>query len=196
MTDHRRCRARLDAIDGAREDQTVAGIAINTSGMNINREMLWELRERLKEFKSAGKRVVMFVDRPSMDEYRFATVADKIVLDPTGMILLPGYAMGSTYLKGTLEKLGIGFDEWRFFKYKSANETLSRDSMSEADREQRQKYIDDLFRSTKRDICEGRRLHLRKIRQSDQRTKSVFMPEDALNRGLVDTLGRWEEAKR
>jgi protease-4 len=77
-----------------------------------------------------------------MTSYHLASVADKIVLDPEGWIMLYGYSMGRTYLKGTLEKLGLGFDEWRFFKYKSAAEVLSRDSMSDADREQRQDYVE------------------------------------------------------
>ena len=35
------------------------------------------------------------------------------------MIGLQGYLAGQTYFKGALNKLGIGFEEWRFFKYKS-----------------------------------------------------------------------------
>ena len=187
-------RSTLAAITAARNDETVSGIAINTSGMNINREMLWELREGLKAFRSAGKKVVVFIDRASMEEYHLATVADKIVLDPSGAILLPGYSAGGTYLKGTLEKLGIGFDEWRFFTYKSADEFLSRDSMSAADREQKQKYVDDLYASTKADICEGRRFtpgQFDNLIDNDV----LFLPRDAVEKGLVDTLGRWEEVQ-
>jgi len=184
----------LEAIAAAKADETIAGIAINTSGMVVNREMLWELRKQLEDFKSVGKKVVIFIDRPSMEEYQFATVADKIVLDPTGVIMLPGYVAGSTYLKGTLEKLGIGFDELRFFKYKSAFESLSRDKMSDADREQRQKFIDDMYALTKTDICEGRKLELKQFDKLVNE-EAIFLPKDAIERGLVDTLGRWEEVK-
>ena len=187
-------RGTLDAIAAARDDETIGGIAINTSGMNINREMLWELRQRLQDFKESGKKVIVFVDRPSMEEYTFATVADRIVLDPTGMIVLPGYVMGNTYLKGTLEKLGIGFDEWRFFKYKSADEFLSREKMSDADREQKQKYIDDLYALTKQGVCNGRRLTSEQFEKIINE-EVVFMPHEAVQRGLVDTLGRWDEVK-
>ncbi len=184
----------LAAIQAAKEDETVAGIAINTSGMNANRQMLWELREQLKDFKSSGKKVVVFIDRASIDEYHFASVADKIVLDPTGIVELSGYAAGRTFFKGTLEKIGVGFDEWRFFKYKSANEYLSRDKMSDADREQRQKLIDDDFTLAKAEICEGRRLSADKFEQLVN-DEMLFLPQEALEKGLVDTLGRWEEVK-
>jgi protease-4 len=185
-------RGMLDAIAAAKSDETVSAIAINTSGMGIDSEMLWELREQLKDFRSSGKKVVIFVDRPSMNEYRFATVADKIVLDPLGMILLPGYVMGNTFLKGTLEKLGIGFDEWRFFKYKSADEVFSRDKMSDADREQRQKYVDDIYALTKADISEGRHLTSERVDEIIN-NEVLFMPAEAVEKGLVDTLGRWDE---
>ena len=66
--------------------------------------------------------------------------------------------MGRTFLKGTLEKIGLGYDEWRFFKYKSANENFSRDNMSDADREQRQKLVDDWYKIVKEEICEARHL--------------------------------------
>jgi protease-4 len=187
-------RSTLDAIAAAKDDETVAGIAINTSGMSVNREMLWELREELKDFKSTGKKVVIFIDMPSIDEYQFATVADKIVLDPMGIVYLPGYVMGNPYFKGTLEKLGIGYDEWRFFKYKSAVEIFSRDKMSDADREQRQKYIDDVYGVAKKDICEGRHISPENFDELINK-EALFIPADALAKGLVDTLGRWEVAK-
>jgi protease-4 len=184
----------LDAIKAAKEDETVAGIAINTSGMNVNREMLWEVREQLKDFKSKAKKVVIFIDNASIEEYEFASVADKIVLDPAGTVMLPGYTMGNTYFKGTLEKLGIGYDELRFFKYKSAVEIFSRDRMSDADREQRQKYIDDVFGVAEKEICEGRGFSSEKFEELVN-NEVLFIPADAIAKGLVDTLGRWDDAK-
>ncbi|NIV93014.1 signal peptide peptidase SppA [candidate division KSB1 bacterium] len=127
-----------------------------------------------------------------MTSYHLASVADKIVLDPQGSILLQGYVLDRTYLKGTLEKLGLGFDEWRFFKYKSANETFSRDSMSEADHKQLQAYVDDWYELTRAEVCSSRFLSQQTFDQLiDEET--YFMPEEALESGLVDTLARWSE---
>jgi protease IV len=184
----------LTSIKAAKEDPMVSGIAINTSGMRADKEMLWELREQLKEFKAAGKKVVVFVDLPNIDVYHFASVADKIVMDPTGTMTLEGYIMGRTFLKGTLAKLGIGYDEWRFFKYKSAMESLSRDKMSDADREQRQKLVDDYYKLAKSDVCASRKIS---SEQFDRYVNDIviFLAEDALKEGLVDTVGRWEAVK-
>jgi protease-4 len=185
----------LQTIDAAKEDPAVAGIAINTSGMAADKELLWEIREKLRDFKSTGKHVVMFIDRAGMNEYHFASVADKIVMDAQGMIQIGGFVMGRTYLKGTLEKVGIGYDEWRFFKYKSAYENLSRDNMSDADREQRQKLVDDSYRLAKADICTGRGFTPEQF-DAMINNEVVYLPQDALAKGLVDTLGRWDTVEK
>ena len=184
----------ISIIDGAKKDETVSGIAINTSGMRINKEMAWEVREKLKDFKSAGKHVVIFIDDVGMTGYHLASVADKIVIDPCGEIILKGFLAGGFYLKGTLEKLGIGFDEWRFFKYKSAYEIFSRESMSEADRQQWQKLVDNFYRLAKSDICEARNMTPEEFDHLVNE-EVYFLPQDALDKGLVDTLGRWESVK-
>ncbi len=184
----------LKQIDAAKRDRTVAGIAINTSGMVINREMLWELREKLSKFKSTGKKIVVYIDRLNIDAYHLASIADKIVMDPQGMIILEGFLLGRTYYSGILDKLGIGFSEWRFFKYKSAMETFSESKMTEADREQRQKLVDDYYRLAKSDICSGRNFTPDEFDKLIDEV-AIFLPEDALKYKLVDTLGRWDTLK-
>jgi protease IV len=184
----------LDAIDAAKNDPSVAGIAINTSGMGADREKLWELREKLKDFKTTGKKIFIFIDHGGIDLYHFASVADKIVMDPFGMLTLEGYLFGKTYLKGTLEKIGIGFDEWRFFKYKSAAESLSREKMSDADREQLQKLIDDWYKIAETDICEARHLTSQQF-DTLVNTKVMFLAQQAKESGLIDSIGRWDVVK-
>ncbi len=184
----------LSVIEAAKNDPSVGGIAINASGMQIQREMVWELREKLKDFKSSGKRVIIYMDRAGITEYHLASIADKIVLDPAGIITLEGFVMGRTFLKGTLEKLGVGYDEWRFFKYKSANETFSRDKMSEGDREQRQRYIDNLYQLVKSEICASRKIAPEKF-DALVNDEMIFAPQEALAAGLADTLGRWESVQ-
>jgi protease-4 len=184
----------LNALDAAKNDAAVAGIAINTSGMETDAEKLWELREKLKDLKSSGKKVFIFIDRADINLYHFASVADRIIMDPLGTMMLEGFVMGRTFFKGTLEKIGLGFDEWRFFKYKSANESLSRDKMSDADREQLQKLVDDWYKIVREEICEARHLT---PSQFDTLTNEnvLFLAQQAKERGLVDSIGRWDVVK-
>ncbi len=182
----------IDNIETAKNDKTVSAIAINLSGAQINREMLWELREKLKEFKSVGKHIYVYIDRAGIDEYHLASIADKIILDPMGTISINGYLIGRTFLKGSLEKLGIGFHELRYFKYKSAAETFSRDNFSDADREQRQRLVDEYYDVARKDICEGRNFtesYFDKLVDS----LIAYLPDEALKLNLADTLGRWSD---
>ncbi len=185
----------IDRIDAAERDPGVAGIAISLSGVQINRELAWEVRERLRMFRSSGKKVVMYIDRADMTDYHLASVADRIVMDPQGMLLLEGYVMGRTFLKGTLEKLGIGYDEWRYFKYKSAAEVFSREKMSEGDREQRQAMLDDLYDLVRSEVCASRSMSTEAFDRLIDET-FLFLPQDALKAGLVDTLGRWDVVEK
>lgn len=184
----------LNALEAAKSDPAVAGIAFNTSAMNAPSELLWELREKLKDFKNSGKKVIMFVDRLGISDYHFVSIADRIVMDPYGGLDIKGVLLGRMYLKGTLEKVGIAADELRFFKYKSAAESFSRENMSEADREQRQELANDFYELFKKDICVSRNITPEKF-ETLVNTKALLLPEEALAEGLVDTLGRWETVK-
>ena len=144
-------RRVLDDLTFAIEDPTVGGVTINLSGFSANIEMIWEIREKLLELHRAGKKSIVYIDRADTGAYYLASAADRIVMDPAGTLLLPGVQMSRTYMKDTLAKLGIGFEEWRYFKYKSAMEAFSRHDMSEADREQRS----DLVKATYEELAKG-----------------------------------------
>ncbi len=182
----------LSSIKIAKEDKSISGIAINLSGISANRTMIWELREELKNFKSTGKKVVIYFDQAGIKEYHLASIADKIIMDPQGALTLEGFLFGKTYYKGTLEKLGVGFTELRYFKYKSAAETFARSEMSEADREQWQAIVDDLYDIVKKDVCLSRNISNDTF-DSLVDSYPFFSSEDAIKSNLVDSLGRWDK---
>jgi protease-4 len=115
-------------------------------------------------------------------------------MDPRGIIILEGYIWGRNYFKGALDKLGIGYTELRYFKYKSAAETFSRESMSAGDKEQLQAIVDDWYQLAKEDICKGRNISYEKF-DDFVNNRGIFLPEDALKEHLADTLGRWDSVE-
>lgn len=181
----------LDEIDAAGEDNTIAGIAINTSGMMIDREMLWEIREKLREFKASGKSVVVYFDRADIDAYHFISIADRVVMDPLGTLDMRGYASSRTYYKEMLDKIGIGFEEIRLFRYKSAYENFARNEMSPGEREQRTRMVDVLYEVARDDVTAERNIS---NGEYDRIIDSVALirPSEALRLGLVDAVGRWD----
>ncbi len=185
----------LETIEKAEDDGSISGIVVNTSGMRASLEVKWEIRDKLEDFKKSGKRVIAYIDDATLGTYTLATVADRIIMDPTGTLAIPGVVGGRTYLKQTLAKLGIGFEEWRFFKYKSAYESFSRENFSDGDREQIERILDEAYRITREEICAARGLSDTEYdRIVDEMT--YLRPEEALDLGLVDKLGKPDAADR
>ncbi|MEO0166079.1 MAG: signal peptide peptidase SppA [candidate division WOR-3 bacterium] len=184
----------LQTLEMAKQDETIKGIALNLSGIQTSLEMAWELREKLRDFKVKNKKIIVYIDEAGFLEYYLASVADFIVIDPQGGINLQGLLMGRMFFKNALDKIGIGVDEWRYFKYKSAAEVLSRDKMSEADREQRQAIIDDYYYTIKTDICSARGFSPERFDQLVNE-ECIFLPTEAVENNLADTVGRWDEMK-
>ncbi|MBI2506375.1 MAG: S49 family peptidase [Candidatus Latescibacteria bacterium] len=185
-------RELLELIQRAEEDPQIGGLVVNAAGMRANPEMAWELRQQLRRLRVVGKKVVIYIERPDLEDYHFASVADHLVLDPAGELSLEGMVAGQTYFKGVLDQLGIGFEEWRLFPYKSLFETYTRQDMSPAEREQLQALLADNYQLVMGEIGEARRLAPGTL-DSLVDQQAFFLPREALAAGLVDRLGRWEE---
>ena len=184
----------MSDLEKAIDDGTISGVALNLSGMNINRGMAWEIREKIIDVQAAGKKVVVFVDGLGMTELHMVSPADAIVFDPEGLVFLPGYVLSRTYIKETLDKIGIAFDEWRFLEYKSAAETFSRTSMSEADREQRYSLIESFYNTTRAEVSASLGVSPDKFDEwvNDE---VILDAKEALDLGIIDDIGRWEDVR-
>jgi len=176
-------------IEKAANDDKVRGIILNIGSFSGDRDYSWELRSALEKFKSGGKKICAFISNADMDVYYLASVADKIVMDELGTLSMLGYSMGRGYVRQTLEKFGIGVKELRYFEYKSAAETYTRDSMSDADRRQYSDYLDDIFNLTRNTLKTARNWTDEEfdiILNKD----FIYSAKNALNRNLVDHTGR------
>jgi len=192
--DRRTLLGTLAHIDALAQDPTVDGVVLNLSQTEINSEMLWELREQLAGFRAQGKKVIIYVDSVNLGGYVFATVADEIWMDPVGDMELIGLCGGRTYLRGMFDKLGVGVDEWRYFTYKSAFESFSRTSMSEADREQIQALIDDFYEEIAATVTSARGIS-RADWERVINEQGILLARECQAAGLVDSIGSYEEAK-
>jgi len=176
-------------IEQAGNDRKIAGIILNISTCQLGQETLWELRNSLEKFKAKGKKVCAFISNADLDLYCLATVADKIVMDDQGVLMLLGYSWGRGYVKHSLEKLGIGVRELRYMKFKSAAETYTRDSMSDTDREQYGEILNDIMGITRDTVTEARSWTTEKF-DSIINNEFMFSAKSALVWGIVDSSGR------
>jgi protease-4 len=175
-------------------DPSVAGVVLNLSNLQATPANLWELRAQLAGLRAQGKKVIVYFDRAGIPLYMLATVADQLWMDPQGDLDIKGLALGRTYYRTMLDKMGVGIDEWRFFTYKSAMESFSRTSMSDADREQFTAFMEDFYAAGLGLILEARGLSQATWDQL-MNDKAELMPAEALAAGLVDKLGDYNEAK-
>jgi protease-4 len=180
-------------IERAGNDKQISGIILNISMFQGGPETLWELRNALEKVKSKGKRICAFIGAADLDMYCLATVADKIVMDDQGSLMMLGYVIGRSYIQHSLEKLGIGARELRYLEYKSAAETYTRDSLSDADRRQYGEVLDDIMNLTRDTVTKARSWTTDEF-NSIINDEFLFSAKGALQRGLVDYIGKKEEA--
>ncbi|MBC8276838.1 MAG: signal peptide peptidase SppA [FCB group bacterium] len=185
----------LNTIEDAKNDPKIYGITMYiTEDMWGSYELIWEVREKLKEFKAAGKKIYAFFERGGMKQYYLASVADEIMIDPESLSLMLGFNLGRTYYKNALDKAGIGFDEWRFFEFKSANEPFSRTSMSEGDRQQRNDLAQGWYDTYRADVCESRGFSTAEFDRIVDEV-GILTSDAIIENNLADTTGRWDEFK-
>jgi protease-4 len=184
----------LTELSGLATDPSVAGVVLNLSNLQATPANLWELRAQLAGLRAQGKKVIVYFDRAGIPLYMLATVADQLWMDPQGDLDIKGLALGRTYYRTMLDKMGVGIDEWRFFTYKSAMESFSRTSMSDADREQFTAFMEDFYAAGVSLVLESRGLS-RAAWDQLVNEKAELIPEEALAAGLVDKLGDYHEAK-
>jgi protease-4 len=181
-------------IEKAAADKHIKGMVLNISAFSANRELIWELRSALENFKAGGKKLCAFISGADIDLYCLASVADKIVMDEQGSLSLMGYAWGRGYVQHSLEKLGVGVRELRYLDFKSAAETYTRDSMSEADRTQYGEWLEDIFMVTRDTLMKARSWTEDEFNAILNR-EFLYSSKSALERGLVDRRGRGEAVK-
>jgi protease-4 len=182
-------------IHKATYDKKIRGIVLNIASVRSEADYLWEIRSALEKFKAQDKKIIAFISNADIDIYTLASVADTIVMDELGALNILGYSAGKGYMKQSLEKLGIGVRELRYFEYKSAGETFTRNSMSEADRRQNDDYLDDIFYLTRDTLKNARNWTDEKFDTVINR-EFMYSAKEAKDKGLVDKIGRSFEVQQ
>jgi len=185
----------LERMQFAIDDPTVGGFIIDLSGYDGNAATSFEIRTKLEQARRRGKKVVVYADHLNGFQYYLASVADRIVMDPQGMLLFPGVQVSRTYLKGALDKLGLGFEEWRYYRYKSALEALSRKDMSPADREQNQALVDAAYGEIASGVVASQRVSSREAFDRTVDEEPVLTPKRLQELRWIDAIGRGDEVR-
>lgn len=173
-----------EAIKKAKNDDRIKGIYLDAGISLAGFASLKEIRNSLLDFKESGKFVIAYSEILSERAYYLASVADYIYLEPLGDLEFNGLVVEVTFIKNTLEKLGVEPQVFRVGDFKSAIEPLTRTNMSDSSRLQTQEYIGNMYDVFLQEIASSRNIPLSNLREIADSMK-VRSPEDAKTYGLI-----------
>lgn len=183
------------AIKKAKANKDIKGIYLETGILNADVAQLQELRDQLVDFKKSGKWIVAYSDNYTQGCYYLATAADKVYINPEGSINWHGIGSQPMFVKDLLAKFGVKMQVIKVGKYKSATEMFTEEKMSDANREQTQRYIQSLWDNMCKDVSKSRNISVAKL--NDLADNGVFVANGKmlLAEKMVDGVKYADEMK-
>jgi protease IV len=184
-----------DAISAAKTDGRIKLIVLdlgllNSSGLS----KLQEIGAALREFRAAGKRVVVAADSLDQTQYYLAAQAGEVYLDPMGLVYLDGFSYYRMFLKDAIDKLGVDVNIFRAGTFKTYTDQFSRSDMAPSDREESSVWLEALWNAYSQDVTRARSLPAGALNEfvTDEPAALGAVNGDAaklaLQRGLVTAL--------
>lgn len=177
----------LSGIEAAKSDENIKGIYLDASSVSAGFATIEEIRNAIIDFKKSGKFVIAYSEVYTQGAYYLATGADKIYLNPEGMLDFRGLSSESLFFKGALDKLGIEAQIIKVGTYKSAVEPFILEKMSEPNREQVTSFLGSMYDHFLSKISESRKIPKDTLFTIADNAK-VRDPKDALAFKMVDGL--------
>ncbi|MFC2658363.1 MAG: signal peptide peptidase SppA [Segatella sp.] len=178
----------MKAIKKAKNDDKVAGIYLEAGQFGADLAQAEEIEKALLDFRKSGKWIIAYGENYSTLGYYLASTANKIYLNKDGMIEWSGIGGEKVYYKNLLAKVGIKFVTTKVGKYKSAVEQLTADNISDADREQTQRYLDGWWNTILATVAKNRSLNKDSLNAYADRVITLEAPENMQKYKLVDGL--------
>ena len=176
----------VEAIKRAKQNDEIKGIYIEAGQISADPATVTALRDALKDFKTSKKFIVAYADQYSQGSYYISSVADKVWINPQGMLALHGMASQKQYMRDCLAKIGIKMQVVKVGQYKSATETYTEDHMSDANREQVTAYVTGIWNHMLKDIAESRKLSVDSLNAYADRVMDLASTETLKKNKLID----------
>ena len=178
----------IDAIKVAKENDKVKGIYLEGGALQSDFASNEELRRALLDFKKSKKWIIAYADSYSQGTYYIASVADHVLLNPSGMLDWHGIAQQTTFYTGLMEKLGIKAQVFKVGTFKSAVEPFTLKQMSEANRLQMSELIGGLWKDMCTTVGASRQLSPDSLNSYADRYLALTDAKDYKQLKLVDDL--------
>lgn len=144
------------AIRNAKDDPRIDAIYLDCGDLSIGMAQCEEIMEALKYFRTSGKKVYSYSDNYSQANYYIASAADRMALNPIGMVDVHGLSASTMFFKNLLDKIGVDVQVVKVGTYKSAVEPFLLNDMSEANREQVAYFLGNMWEYMADEIADNR----------------------------------------
>ncbi len=178
----------------AKVDNRIKAILLDVNMSGVGWGKAEEIRDAIKDFRTSGKPVYAYIEVGLNKEYYIAVACDKIFVPPPGELFINGLAADVMFFRGSLDKLGIYPDIFQIGKYKSAGDTFTQKTMTDAHREYINSLLDDLFNRYVNAIAQARHKTPEEVRTLiDNAPYSAIKAKEA---GLVDETAYKDEVEK
>ncbi len=187
----------LNALDRAAKDSSISALFltgnVQSEGYASGPAALRELREAIQNFKlKSGKPVIAYNLAYAKKDLYLCGGASTVYVHPMGGVDVTGFASEPMFFAGAFKKYGIEMQITRVGKYKSAVEPYFLEKMSDANREQTQMFLGDIWDEWKATVASDRGLRPEDIQKLADEKGEVLSPE-ALQAKLVDRIANYDE---
>jgi protease-4 len=167
-------------------DSRIKALVLEPRGMEVGWAKLEELRGSIMAFKKTGKPVYAYLRGAGTKEYYLATAADRVFMAPEDELDVKGLRAELMFVKGTLDKLGVGLEFEHVGKYKDAPDMFTRTTPTPETLEVENQILDQYYGDMIAVIAEGRKKPPEAIKALID--DGPFVGKSALDGGLVDAL--------
>ncbi|MDR3129839.1 MAG: signal peptide peptidase SppA [Tannerellaceae bacterium] len=188
-------RGLLEAIRKAGDNSKVQGIYLEANGLVTGTANRQALRRSLQAFKDKGKFIVAYGDVYTQGDYFVCSVADRLFLNPQGILELQGLSIHTLFYKGLSEKVGIDWETFKVGAYKGAVEPYILDKLSAANKAQLESYTASIWASIAKGIAQSRGLTPSEIDSLTNAGVVLAPQEELVTYGLVDELRYRDEVE-
>ena len=186
----------LQALEKAAKNDKIEGIYMEGGVLNAYPAEVQELRQALLKFKESGKWIIAYADTYSRSAYYLCSVADKVYLNPIGMLDWSGLSSNPMFFTGLMKKMGIKMQVFKVGTYKSAVEPYIAEKMSDANREQVSSYQQNIWDNMLKEVAKSRKTTAEALNLLADSLTVFSEPQASVNGGLVDKLCYQDEVKK
>lgn len=185
----------LSSIKKAKANDEIKGIYIEAGALATNYATLQEIRNALADFRKSGKWIVAYGDFYTQGAYYVASVADKVYINPKGIVDWHGIGAQTMFYKDFMAKFGVKWEVVKVGTFKSATETFTEEKMSEANRLQTQTFIDGTWRNVCDAVSKSRGISVDSLNSYADSYLALQATETLVKAKMVDGMMYGDQVK-